>query len=102
MPLNHRRGPCRFCTKPVGRKKGFATKSPTTGIWLVWHPRCDPNPPSREGGPKDAKFNRRPALPEEKRRERANYARIASAADAAVPSDFAPVRKPYYLDDDDE
>jgi len=45
MPINHRRGPCRFCGKPVGKGKGRAERSGRTGIWLAWHPACDPSPP---------------------------------------------------------
>lgn len=59
MPRNHRRGPCRFCGKPVGKGKGFAERSGRTGIWLAWHPACDPNPPSAPQPPEPSQ----PRLP---------------------------------------
>lgn len=75
MPINHRRGPCRFCGKPVGRGKGRAARSAHTGIWLAWHERCDPAP-NRPAGRESDKAHKPPPEP-------------------------PPARKPYYMDDDE-
>lgn len=54
MRINRRRGPCRFCGKPVGKGKGKAERSARTGVWLTWHGRCEPEiagtelPPARK------------------------------------------------------
>lgn len=74
MPINQNRGACRYCGRRVGRKKGWAERSKSTGLWLVWHRRCDPGYDAATEG-RAGKFGRKP--------------------------EPLPVRPPYYVDTDD-